>query len=132
MIDLELSWRAAAITAACLGGASVAVRRAARLPRPQATAGNQAAVTRNAGNQAGRNLAGGDQAGGDQAGGDQAGGGTEIEVEHPTGFFTVTLEVDVSGDTFTVTRSALLRTARLLMRGEVFVPSSALSREASL
>jgi 4-oxalomesaconate tautomerase len=73
-----------------------------------------------------------DQAGGDQAGGDQAGGGTEIEVEHPTGFFTVTLEVDVSGDTFTVTRSALLRTARLLMRGEVFVPSSALSREASL
>jgi 4-oxalomesaconate tautomerase len=76
--------------------------------------------------------AGGDQAGGGQAGGGQAGGGTEIEVEHPTGFFTVTLEVDVSGDTFTVTRSALLRTARLLMRGEVFVPSSALSREASL
>ena len=74
----------------------------------------------------------GDQADGDQAGGDQAGGGAEIEVEHPTGFFTVTLEVDVSGDTFTVTRSALLRTARLLMRGEVFVPSSALSREASL
>ena len=73
-----------------------------------------------------------DQVGGDQAGGDQAGGGAEIEVEHPTGFFTVTLEVDVSGDTFTVTRSALLRTARLLMRGEVFVPSSALSREASL
>jgi 4-oxalomesaconate tautomerase len=63
---------------------------------------------------------------------DQAGGGAEIEVEHPTGFFTVTLEVDVSGDTFTVTRSALLRTARLLMRGEVFVPSSALTREASL
>jgi 4-oxalomesaconate tautomerase len=82
--------------------------------------------------QAGGGQAGGGQAGGDQAGGDQAGGGTEIEVEHPTGFFTVTLEVDVSGDTFTVTRSALLRTARLLMRGEVFVPSSALSREASL
>ena len=82
--------------------------------------------------QADGDQAGGDQAGGDQAGGDQAGGGAEIEVEHPTGFFTVTLEVDVSGDTFTVTRSALLRTARLLMRGEVFVPSSALSREASL
>ena len=68
MIDLELSWRAAAITAACLGGASVAVRRAARLPRPQATAGNQAAVTRDAGNQAGQNLAGRPQAdGGDAA-----------------------------------------------------------------
>jgi hypothetical protein len=79
MIDLELSWRAAAITAACLGGASVAVRRAVRLPRPQATAGNQAAVTRDAGNQAAQNLAGGDQAGRDQAGRDQANadGGTD-------------------------------------------------------
>jgi 4-oxalomesaconate tautomerase len=48
----------------------------------------------------------------------------EVEVEHPTGFFTVTLEVKVSDGTVTVTRSALLRTARLLMRGEVFVPSS--------
>jgi 4-oxalomesaconate tautomerase len=61
----------------------------------------------------------------------------EVEVEHPTGFFTVTLEVTVSpggatprtppeasDGTVTVTRSALLRTARLLMRGEVFVPSS--------
>jgi 4-oxalomesaconate tautomerase len=55
---------------------------------------------------------------------DQAGGATEIEVEHPTGFFTVTIEVDVSGGTVSVTRSALLRTARLLMRGEVLVPSS--------
>jgi 4-oxalomesaconate tautomerase len=51
-------------------------------------------------------------------------GSTEVEVEHPTGFFTVTLEVKVSDATVSVTRSALLRTARLLMRGEVFVPSS--------
>jgi 4-oxalomesaconate tautomerase len=51
-------------------------------------------------------------------------GSTEIEVEHPTGFFTVTIEVASSGGTVAVTRSALLRTARLLMRGEVFVPSS--------
>jgi hypothetical protein len=42
MINLELSWRAAAITAACLAGTSVAVRRAVRPPRPQAT-GDQAA-----------------------------------------------------------------------------------------
>lgn len=33
MIDLELSWRAAAVTAACLAGASAAVRHAARRPR---------------------------------------------------------------------------------------------------
>jgi 4-oxalomesaconate tautomerase len=52
------------------------------------------------------------------------GGATDVEVEHPTGFFTVTLEVEASGGAFAVTRSALLRTARLLMRGEVLVPSS--------
>jgi len=45
-----------------------------------------------------------------------------IDVEHPTGQFSV--EMDVSGsaniDTFAVHRAALLRTARLLMRGEAF------------
>src|SRR5262249_19814938 len=51
-------------------------------------------------------------------------GATEVEVEHPTGFFTVTVEVQMSGGAVNVTRSALLRTARLLMRGEGFVPSS--------
>jgi len=51
-------------------------------------------------------------------------GATEVEVEHPTGFFTVTIEVADSGGTVSVTRSALLRTARMLMRGEVLVPSS--------
>jgi 4-oxalomesaconate tautomerase len=55
---------------------------------------------------------------------DQAEGSLDIEVEHPTGFFTVTIEVKVSDGAFAVTRSALLRTARLLMRGEVMVPSS--------
>jgi 4-oxalomesaconate tautomerase len=59
-------------------------------------------------------------------------GSTELEVEHPTGFFTVTIEVKVSDGTVTVTRSALLRTARLLMGGNVFVPSSVWSRGASL
>jgi len=74
MIDLELSWRAAAITAACLAGASVVARRAARLPRQQATTGNQAAVTRDAGNQGSRDQASRDQASRDQAdrGGDTA------------------------------------------------------------
>lgn len=69
MIDLELSWRAAAITAACLAGASVVARRAARLPRQQATTGHQAAVTRDAGNQGSRDQASRDQAdrGGDTA-----------------------------------------------------------------
>jgi 4-oxalomesaconate tautomerase len=56
--------------------------------------------------------------------GDRAEGSIDIEVEHPTGFFTVTIEVELTGAGPVVTRSALLRTARLLMRGEVFVPSS--------
>jgi 4-oxalomesaconate tautomerase len=64
--------------------------------------------------------------------GEQTGGSTEIGVEHPTGFFTVTIEVDLSAGMVTVTRSALLRTARLLMRGEVFVPSSVWIPGASL
>jgi len=51
-------------------------------------------------------------------------GSLDIEVEHPTGFFTVTIDVRLEAGTPVVTRSALLRTARLLMRGEVFVPSA--------
>jgi len=47
-----------------------------------------------------------------------------IEVEHPTGFFTVTMDVEVIGGEVKVKQAALLRTARLLMRGEVFVPGA--------
>ena len=50
---------------------------------------------------------------------------TLIEVEHPTGFFTVQIEVDTSGEQPVVTKSALLRTARMLMSGSVYVPASA-------
>jgi|TARA_R110000823_G_C15952088_1_gene502003 4-oxalomesaconate tautomerase len=54
-----------------------------------------------------------------------ADGVCQLEVEHPTGFFTVEMEVAGSDslDSFTVKRAALLRTARLLMRGEVMVPA---------
>ena len=52
------------------------------------------------------------------------GSSLEVEVEHPTGFFTVQMEVDNSTGTPQVTKSALLRTARMLMQGNVFVPSS--------
>ena len=45
-----------------------------------------------------------------------------LEVEHPTGFFTVDMEVVSNGNSVEVKRSALLRTARKLMSGEVFVP----------
>ena len=48
----------------------------------------------------------------------------ELEVEHPTGFFTVAMDVVLVGNEVKVRRSALLRTARRLMRGEVYVPAS--------
>ncbi|MFC3068861.1 4-oxalomesaconate tautomerase [Phenylobacterium soli] len=48
----------------------------------------------------------------------------ELEVEHPTGFFTVAMEVSLDGGQVKVDRAALLRTARRLMRGEVYVPAS--------
>ena len=47
-----------------------------------------------------------------------------LEVEHPTGFFTVEMDFSCENgpQSLTVRRAALLRTARLLMRGEVLVP----------
>ena len=47
-----------------------------------------------------------------------------LHVEHPTGYFSVTLDVTVDGNDVTVNYAALLRTARLLMRGDVYVPSA--------
>jgi 4-oxalomesaconate tautomerase len=48
----------------------------------------------------------------------------KISVEHPTGEFSVELALDPA-DPHKVIRAALLRTARLLMRGEVEIPASA-------
>lgn len=46
-----------------------------------------------------------------------------ISVEHPTGEFTVELDIDPANPQ-NVTRAALLRTARLLMRGEATIPAA--------
>lgn len=51
----------------------------------------------------------------------QPGQPVNVSVEHPTGEFSVALATDPA-DPQTVTQAALLRTARLLMRGEVLVP----------
>jgi 4-oxalomesaconate tautomerase len=53
--------------------------------------------------------------------------GPRIEVEHPTGFFTVDVEIEIAQD-IVVRRAMLLRTARKLMRGDVFVPGAIWSR----
>lgn len=47
----------------------------------------------------------------------------KVSVEHPTGEFSVELEVDPANPQ-AVTRAALLRTARLIMRGDVMIPAS--------
>lgn len=52
-----------------------------------------------------------------------ADGAQRLEVEHPTGFFTVDMNVEIDGASIKVNRAALLRTARNLMRGEVYVPA---------
>ncbi|MBV9440820.1 MAG: 4-oxalomesaconate tautomerase, partial [Candidatus Eremiobacteraeota bacterium] len=57
------------------------------------------------------------------AGAAAQGNGT-LEIEHPTGFFTVEMELRGEGASLRVERAALLRTARALMRGEVLVPSA--------
>jgi 4-oxalomesaconate tautomerase len=58
------------------------------------------------------------------------GGTKNVSVEHPTGEFSVALEVDPASPQ-NVTRAALLRTARLIMRGEVMVPASVWKGNAS-
>lgn len=47
-----------------------------------------------------------------------------LELEHPTGYFSVEIELDPQFDPPTVKRAALLRTARKLMEGVVLVPRS--------
>ena len=56
-----------------------------------------------------------------------SGASKKVSVEHPTGEFSVELETDPA-DPQKVTKAALLRTARLLMRGEAMVPASVWQR----
>ena len=52
-------------------------------------------------------------------------GSRRLDIEHPSGFFSVEMDVVETAQAIEVRRSALLRTARRLMRGEIFVPDSA-------
>ena len=47
-----------------------------------------------------------------------------ISVEHPSGEFTVNLEGNFEGDKFNIVKSGVIRTARLLSKGEVLIPGS--------
>jgi 4-oxalomesaconate tautomerase len=45
-----------------------------------------------------------------------------LSIEHPTGEMTVTLETEVLNNTILIKKSGVMRTARLLSKGEVFIP----------
>jgi len=49
------------------------------------------------------------------------GDGGTLDVEHPTGMFTVDIDIAIEDGQYSVRRSALLRTARKLMDGQVYV-----------
>jgi len=51
-------------------------------------------------------------------------GERRLDIEHPTGFFTVDMLLVDDGGRVRVERSALLRTARKLMSGDVYVPTA--------
>ena len=53
-----------------------------------------------------------------------------ISVEHPSGEFSVVLAMNEANPT-EVLHAALLRTARLIMRGEVFIPEDTKERGSS-
>jgi len=61
-----------------------------------------------------------------------AGAIKQLSVEHPSGSFEVNLEIDESSPELSVEKAGVLRTARLLSRGEVFVANSVWSGEKDL
>lgn len=47
---------------------------------------------------------------------------SQLAVEHPSGYFTVAMKIEGRGATCKIHKSALLRTARKLFAGDVFLP----------
>lgn len=45
-----------------------------------------------------------------------------LSIEHPTGEFSVALDVAVHGDTYEIWKSGAVRTARLISKGELYIP----------
>jgi len=48
-----------------------------------------------------------------------------LDVEHPSGRFTVDIDIEEEHGQYAIKRSALLRTARKLMDGNVYAPEGA-------
>ncbi len=47
----------------------------------------------------------------------------QMSVEHPSGEFSISLDLDDTGELPKVKNAGLLRTARLLSRGQLYVPA---------
>ena len=52
----------------------------------------------------------------------------QLRLEHPMGLLDVSMDVETDGENFAVRAAGLTRTARLLARGDVFIPGSVWSR----
>jgi 4-oxalomesaconate tautomerase len=50
-------------------------------------------------------------------------GRTLLSIEHPSGQFSVDLDVVIDGSVCEVKKSGALRTARLISRGELYIPT---------
>ncbi len=50
-------------------------------------------------------------------------GSTLLSIEHPSGEFSVDMEVAIEGGTYKIGRSGTLRTARLISKGELYIPA---------
>jgi 4-oxalomesaconate tautomerase len=44
-----------------------------------------------------------------------------LSVEHPSGEFTVNLETEMSGNQLQIKKAGVIRTARMLAKGELFI-----------
>jgi 4-oxalomesaconate tautomerase len=51
-----------------------------------------------------------------------ADGNTRLSIEHPSGEFLIDLDVAIHGDTFEIRKSGAIRTARLISKGELYIP----------
>ena len=55
-----------------------------------------------------------------------------LQIEHPMGQIDVAMDYAVDGKTFDLKSAGLLRTARKLMQGELFIPASAATKSKTL
>lgn len=56
-------------------------------------------------------------------------GKNHLSIEHPSGEFSVDLDIALHGDTYEIRKSGTLRTARLISKGELYIPGGIWEKE---